>query len=40
MVVRGEASFHVEVDIDYLNSKRIVLVRGEASFDVEVEIDY
>ena len=29
MVVRGEASFDVEVEIDYLNWKQIVVVRGK-----------
>ena len=38
--MQGEAPFDVEVKIDYLNWKRIVVVQGEVQFDVEVEIDY
>ena len=34
MVVRGEASFDLEVEIDYLNWKQIVVVQGAAPFDV------
>ena len=34
MVVQGEAPVGVEVKMDYLNQKRIVVVQGAAPFDV------
>ena len=37
-MVRGEASFDVEVEVDDLNWKPIVVVQRKASFDVEVDI--